>query len=150
MTINKICATITSFSVVHARLFSLALAVEASLFHLHQAAMDFSASVTVPQARPNTEQALWEQLVQDGFNNDELHLPPLASAEFALLLSDAYSYSSEVRQQDPAAWDMRCERWLNRLSTMITGKLFTDLPMTKRRAICHAAAMLASCPELLP
>jgi hypothetical protein len=122
---------------------------ETPFFH-HIKSMDFSSSVTVPQTRPDQERALCEQLVQDGFSHDELHVPPLASPDFALMLSDACSYSDEVRKQQPAAWDMRCERWLNRLSTAITGKLFTELPITKRRAICHAAAMLASCPELLP
>lgn len=119
-------------------------------FATSQHLMNFSATITVPQTLPNQDRALWEQLIQDGFNDEELHLPPLASANFALLLSDACSFSEEIRRQDPAAWDVRCERWLNRLSTAITGKLFTDLPITKRRAICHAAAMLASCPELLP
>lgn len=112
--------------------------------------MDFSSSVTVPQTRPDQERALREQLVQDGFSHDELRIPPLASPNFALLLSDAYSFSEEIKKQQPTAWDMRCERWLNRLSTVLTGKLFTELPITKRRAICHAVAMLASCPELLP
>src|SRR5689334_7765509 len=112
--------------------------------------MNFSATITVPEIRPNQDRALWEQLILDGFNDDELHLPPTSSPNFTLLMNDAYSYSEEVRQQGPSAWAMRCERWLNRLSTAITGKLFTDLPLTKRLAICHAAATLASSPELLP
>ncbi len=125
-------------------------ALRHALQHLVTSSMGFSASITVPQTRPDQARALWEQLVQDGFTNDELRIPPLTSANFALLLNDSRSFSSEVGEQPAHAWPLRCERWLNRLSTMITGRLFCELPATKRRAICHAAVTLAGRPELLP
>lgn len=111
--------------------------------------MNFSASITVPQSRPNQDRALWEQLIQDGFANEEIHLPPLASEGFAMLMSDARAFTREVQQQNPNAWEVRCERWLQRLSVAMTGHLFTDLPITKRRAVSHAVSML-SADQVLP
>ncbi len=111
--------------------------------------MDFSSTVTVPQTRPDRAKALWEQLVQDGFSDAELKVPPIDSVNFAVLMDDSKSFSDEISAQPQHAWPLRCERWLNRLSTVITGKLFTELPATKRRAICHAAVTLADRPELL-
>lgn len=110
--------------------------------------MTFAASITVPQTRPDDCRALWEQLMQDGFSPDQVCIPSLTSPEFAVLLSDAMSYANEVRGQQATAWDVRSVRWLQRLSTGLTGKLFTDLAAPQRRAICHAAATLSATPEL--
>lgn len=111
--------------------------------------MDFSSTITVPQARPDQSQALWEQLLQDGFTDSELKVPPVASTRFATLVNDSLSFVSEISHQPAHAWPLRCERWLNRLSTVITGQLFAELSAPKRRAICHAAVTLAGRPELL-
>lgn len=111
--------------------------------------MGFSSSITVPQTRPDQSRALWEQLVQDGFNDTELKVPPVSSSHFTALVNDAKSFSSEIDSQPDTAWPLRCERWLNRLSTVVTGKLFTELPSDKRRAICHAAVTLAGRSELM-
>lgn len=111
--------------------------------------MSFSSTITVPQERPDQSKALWEQLVQDGFSDGELKVPPVSSVNFELLLKDAKSFSSEIDSQAIQAWPLKTERWLNRLSTIVTGKLFSELPSFKRRAICHAAVTLAGRPELM-
>lgn len=112
--------------------------------------MDFSSSITVPQHRPDQHRALWEQLLQDGFSQDEIKLPPIESEHFVRLAEDANAYAEEISRQCSTHWDVRSERWLNRLSTTITGRLYRELPIIKRRAICHVAAALSAHPELLP
>lgn len=111
--------------------------------------MSFASTVTVPEVRPDQAKALWEQLLQDGFTNDELHIPPITSEGFVVLVKDARSFIAEVGHCAASAWPLRCERWLNRLSTVITGHLFSELSVAKRRAICHAAVTLGGRPELL-
>ena len=111
---------------------------------------NFSSTITVPQSRPEESQALWEQLIQDGFNGDELRVPPIGTDQFVELQQDAQKFSHEVGGCTPAAWPLRCERWLNRISVVITGKLFSELPTWKRQAITHAAITLAKRPDLLP
>ena len=112
-------------------------------------AMDFSSTITVPHARPDQSRALWEQLLQDGFATEELKVPPISSANFVVLIQDSRSFSAEISNQSCQAWPLRCERWLNRLSSIITGQMFIELPIENRRAICHAAILLAERPELL-
>ncbi len=112
--------------------------------------MSFSDSVTVPQTRPDPARALWEQLIQDGFSEQELRIPSEVSEQFETLVNDSRSFSCEIGAEPGSAWPLRCERWLNRLSTVITGHIFTELPVHKRRAICHAAVTLAGRPELMP
>lgn len=111
--------------------------------------MGFSTHITVPEQRPDQAKALWEQLLQDGFRGDELHVPAHDSSAFAVLVDDARAFANEIGPERVCAWPLRCERWLNHLSTVLTGVIFVELPAAKRRAICHAAVTLAGRPDLL-
>lgn len=108
----------------------------------------FATTITVPHALPDPSTALLEQLLQDGFLRKDLRLPAMDAATFEQLVSDAKNFADEVGQAGDA-WPIRCERWLQRLSSTITGKLFTELPSSERFAIAHAAISLAGRYELL-
>lgn len=103
--------------------------------------MTFAATITVPQQLPDHAQALCEQLLQDGFAEAELRVPPLTSPLFTTILHDAQSFVDEVGLET-SAWPIRGERWLNRLSTMLTGQMFWELQKNQRRAIAHAAVSI--------
>lgn len=108
----------------------------------------FATTITVPHALPDPSTALLEQLLQDGFLRDDLHIPAMDQTTFAQLVADAKNFSDEV-QQAGDAWPVRCERWLQRLSTTLTGKFFADLLPSERFAIAHAAITLGGRNELL-
>lgn len=105
--------------------------------------MTFASTITVPQQLPDQPRAIWEQLIQDGFAEGELKVPPIASSAYILLVHDAKSFSADVQNQYEISWPLRCERWLNRLSTTLTGQMFWELPIPKRQAICHIALTLS-------
>lgn len=111
--------------------------------------MGFSTLITVPEQRPDQAKALREQLRQDGFSESELNVPDDASSDFVVLLDAARAFANEIGPDRVCTWPLRCERWLNRLSVMLTARPFTEHPAGKRRAICHAAVTLAERPDLL-
>lgn len=90
-----------------------------------------------------------EQLAQDGFLKQDVHVPPADTPEFALLLHDARQFCRELCGGNHPAWPVRGVRWLNRISIAAVGKLFAELPPSQRRAIAHAAITLAGQPHLL-
>lgn len=109
----------------------------------------FATTITVPHALPDPSTALLEQLLQDGFLRADLRIiPTMDRATFEQVVADAKHFAEEVGQAGEA-WPVRCERWLQRLSSAITGKLFTELPPSERFAIAHAAITLAGRSELL-
>lgn len=105
--------------------------------------MTFSSTITVPQTTPDQSRAIWEQLIQDGFSETELKIPPVASVAYSTLIHDSKSFSTEIHERYEASWPLKCERWLNRMSTTLTGQMFWELPVPKRRAICHIALTLS-------
>lgn len=111
--------------------------------------MNFSAMITVPHADVPADQAIAEQLLQDGFLFQDIHVPPVGTPDFSLLVKDAHEFADELVAGLHGAWPLRGVRWLNRLSTCLTGKLFSDLTPTQRGAISHAAITLAGHSELL-
>ncbi len=107
----------------------------------------FATTITVPHALPDPSTALLEQLLQDGFFRQDINLPLPTDPNFAVIVSDAKKFSQEVGAAGDA-WSVKSVRWLNRLSTNITGKLFTELPSSQRLAIAHAALTLGGGSDL--
>lgn len=114
-----------------------------------EAPKNFSDSITVPHALPAADTAVVEQLTQDGILRQDIHVPDCQSPEFAQLLADARSFTNEIVTGEHPAWPAKGVRWLNRLSTALIGKLFSELTPNQRRAIAHAAITLAGHSELL-
>ncbi len=110
--------------------------------------ISFATTITVPHAIPDPSTALLEQLLQDGFFQQDLQVPLPTDPNFAAIVQDALNFSAEV-QRAGDAWPVRCERWLNRLSLNLTGKVFTDLSSPHRLAIAHAALTLGGQNELV-
>lgn len=108
----------------------------------------FATTITVPHALPDPSTALLEQLLQDGFFRQDLRLPAMSENEYAAIVADAKNFVTEVGRSTEA-WPVRCERWLNRLSAVLTGKVFIDLPSAQRLAIAHAALTLGNGSGLL-
>jgi hypothetical protein len=109
--------------------------------------MTFAATITVPAHTPDQAQIILDHLVQDGFDVSEIRVPEIASPIFTVVLHDARSFNDEIQTAYATAWPLRCERWLNRLSTTLTGQMFWELPIAKRRAIGHMALSLAGQPS---
>ncbi len=108
----------------------------------------FATTITVPHALPDPNTALLEQLLQDGFFRQDLRLPAMSEHDFSQIVGDAKNFVREI-EVAPLAWPVRGERWLNRLSASLTGKIFTELTSPQRFAIAHAAVTLGERPDLL-